>query len=82
MSADRNRPTATKNTMAAMSSLVFAFMRGSCTMRGHNALSRLGGYGRGGLGRAGVYRVYADPADMLAHLDEIGIRRRSLAADT
>ncbi len=40
-----------------------------------------GGYGRGELERAGAYRVYADPADMLAHLDEIGIRRRPLAAD-
>jgi HAD superfamily hydrolase (TIGR01549 family) len=40
-----------------------------------------GGYGRGELERAGAYRVYADPADMLAHLDEIGIRRGSVVAD-
>jgi HAD superfamily hydrolase (TIGR01509 family) len=33
-----------------------------------------GGYGRAELERAGAYRVYADPADMLLHLDEIGIR--------
>jgi HAD superfamily hydrolase (TIGR01509 family) len=33
-----------------------------------------GGYGQDELERAGAYRVYADPADLLAHLDEIGIR--------
>ena len=34
-----------------------------------------GGYGREELERAGAYRVYADPAELLAHLDEIGVRR-------
>jgi HAD superfamily hydrolase (TIGR01509 family) len=34
-----------------------------------------GGYGREELDRAGAYRVYADPADLLAHLDEVGVRR-------
>jgi HAD superfamily hydrolase (TIGR01509 family) len=34
-----------------------------------------GGYGREELERAGAYRVYADPADLLAHLDEVGVRR-------
>ena len=33
-----------------------------------------GGYGRAELEAAGAYRVYDDPADLLAHLDEIGIR--------
>jgi phosphoglycolate phosphatase-like HAD superfamily hydrolase len=33
-----------------------------------------GGYGADELQSAGVYRVYADPADLLAHLDEVGIR--------
>ena len=33
-----------------------------------------GGYGREELERAGAYRVYEDAADLLAHLDEIGIR--------
>lgn len=33
-----------------------------------------GGYGREELERAGAYRVYADPADMLARLDECGVR--------
>jgi HAD superfamily hydrolase (TIGR01509 family) len=34
-----------------------------------------GGYGREELERAGAYRVYADPADLLDHLDEVGVRR-------
>jgi HAD superfamily hydrolase (TIGR01509 family) len=33
-----------------------------------------GGYGREELERAGAYRVYHDPADLLAHLDEVGVR--------
>jgi HAD superfamily hydrolase (TIGR01549 family) len=33
-----------------------------------------GGYGEEELARAGAYRVFADPADMLKHLDEIGGR--------
>ena len=33
-----------------------------------------GGYGVDELERAGTYRVYQDPADLLQHLDEIGIR--------
>ncbi|HWD75837.1 MAG TPA: HAD family hydrolase [Solirubrobacteraceae bacterium] len=35
-----------------------------------------GGYGRDELISAGAYRVYDDPADLLAHLDEVGVRRR------
>lgn len=34
-----------------------------------------GGYGRDELERSGAYRVYDDPADLLLHLDEIGVRR-------
>jgi HAD superfamily hydrolase (TIGR01549 family) len=34
-----------------------------------------GGYGQDELERAGAYRVYQDPADMLWHLDEVGVRR-------
>lgn len=34
-----------------------------------------GGYGEEELIQAGAYRVYADPADLLEHLDEIGVRR-------
>jgi HAD superfamily hydrolase (TIGR01549 family) len=34
-----------------------------------------GGYGREELERAGAYRVYNDPADLLKHLDEVGVRR-------
>jgi len=33
-----------------------------------------GGYGREELERAGAYRVYADPADLLARADEVGLR--------
>lgn len=33
-----------------------------------------GGYGREELERAGAYRVYQDPADLLKHLDELGVR--------
>ena len=33
-----------------------------------------GGYGREELERAGAYSVYDDPADLLRHLDEIGVR--------
>jgi HAD superfamily hydrolase (TIGR01509 family) len=33
-----------------------------------------GGYGEDELIRAGAYRVYADPLDLLAHLDEVGAR--------
>ncbi len=32
-----------------------------------------GGWGKDELERAGAYRVYDDPADMLRHLDELGI---------
>ena len=34
-----------------------------------------GDYGREELERAGAYRVYDDPADLLKHLDEVGGRR-------
>jgi HAD superfamily hydrolase (TIGR01509 family) len=33
-----------------------------------------GGYGKEELERVGAYRVYQDAADMLAHLDEVGVR--------
>jgi len=46
-----------------------------------------GGYGQDELERAGAYRVYQDPADLLRHLDEVGVRptqragrRRSFSA--
>jgi phosphoglycolate phosphatase-like HAD superfamily hydrolase len=34
-----------------------------------------GGYGEEELERAGAYRVYEDPADLLRHIDEVGGRR-------
>ena len=33
-----------------------------------------GGYGKEELIQAGAYRVYQDPSDLLAHLDEVGVR--------
>jgi phosphoglycolate phosphatase-like HAD superfamily hydrolase len=33
-----------------------------------------GGYGREELERAGAYRVYQDSAELLKHLDEVGVR--------
>lgn len=33
-----------------------------------------GGYGQQELEQAGAYRVYADPLEMLKHLDELGVR--------
>lgn len=33
-----------------------------------------GGYGQDELERSGAYRVYEDPADLLRHLDEVGVR--------
>jgi HAD superfamily hydrolase (TIGR01509 family) len=33
-----------------------------------------GGYGQDELERAGAYRVYQDPADLLRHMDEVGVR--------
>jgi phosphoglycolate phosphatase-like HAD superfamily hydrolase len=33
-----------------------------------------GGYGTDELARAGAFRVYEDPRDLLRHLDEVGVR--------
>jgi phosphoglycolate phosphatase-like HAD superfamily hydrolase len=33
-----------------------------------------GGYGEDELARAGAFRVYADPADLLDHIDEVAAR--------
>jgi HAD superfamily hydrolase (TIGR01509 family) len=35
-----------------------------------------GGYGRDELERAHAFRVYAEPADLLVHIDELGVRSR------
>jgi phosphoglycolate phosphatase-like HAD superfamily hydrolase len=35
-----------------------------------------GGYGEEELERAGAYRVYQDPRDLLRHIDEVGVRQR------
>lgn len=38
-----------------------------------------GGYGAEELERAGAFLVYQDPADLLAHIDELGIRMTALS---
>ncbi len=38
-----------------------------------------GGYGQDELERAGAYRVYSDPADLLRHIDEVGVRNAGRA---
>jgi HAD superfamily hydrolase (TIGR01509 family) len=40
-----------------------------------------GGYGREELERAGAYRVYADPAELLARADEVGVRNLAGPSD-
>ena len=35
-----------------------------------------GGYSEDELERAGAYRVYEDPADLLKHIDEVGGRQK------
>jgi HAD superfamily hydrolase (TIGR01509 family) len=40
-----------------------------------------GGYGSEELQAAGAYRVYDDPGDLLAHLDELGVRDGRSAGD-
>ena len=37
-----------------------------------------GGYGQEELERAGAYRVYEDAADLLLHIDELGVRGRMI----
>jgi HAD superfamily hydrolase (TIGR01549 family) len=39
-----------------------------------------GGYGEDELQAAGAYRVYKDPADLLHHLDEVGVRSSVLVS--
>jgi HAD superfamily hydrolase (TIGR01509 family) len=41
-----------------------------------------GGYGEEELERAGAYRVYQDPRDLLDHLDEVGVRRQKGGVST
>jgi HAD superfamily hydrolase (TIGR01509 family) len=39
-----------------------------------------GGYGQDELERTGAYRVYDDPADLLRHIDEVGVRNADLGS--
>ena len=67
------------NTSRCRSSLVggrrldLGFARGAARPRPQCRL-RSGGYGGDELREAGAYRVYDDPADILRHLDEVGVR--------
>jgi hypothetical protein len=47
--------------------------KAASTTRRHRLAA--GGYREDELVRAGAYRVYADPADLLLHIDEVGGRR-------
>jgi len=47
-----------------------------CPCQGTRHWFLSGGYSEDELLRAGAMRVYADPADLLAHLDEVGVRER------
>jgi beta-phosphoglucomutase-like phosphatase (HAD superfamily) len=49
------------------------FLAAAARLGGVGLLS--GGYGQEELERAGAFRVYQDPLDLLTHLDELGIRR-------
>jgi HAD superfamily hydrolase (TIGR01509 family) len=49
----------------------------SCRARALGVGLLSGGYGREELERAGAYRVYEDPRDLLRHLDEVGVRRQA-----
>ena len=40
-----------------------------------------GGYGQDELQKAGAYRTYEDPLDLMNHLDEVGVRIRSNRID-
>jgi hypothetical protein len=39
-----------------------------------------GGYGQDELERAGAYRVYQDPSDLLRHVDEVGVRNADFSS--
>lgn len=63
----------TVNTMVVGDSIWDMLAARRCQALGVGLQS--GGYGVDELERAGAYRVYEDPADLLDHLDEVGGRR-------
>jgi HAD superfamily hydrolase (TIGR01509 family) len=72
--AARRLGTTTQGSYVIGDSIWDMIAAARCGALGIGLLS--GGYGREELERAGALRVYDDPADMLAHLDEIAPRTR------
>jgi HAD superfamily hydrolase (TIGR01509 family) len=66
--------TSTRGSYVVGDSIWDMIAAARCGALGVGLLS--GGYGQEELERAGALRVYADPADMLAHLDELAPRTR------
>ncbi|MCQ0988606.1 HAD family hydrolase [Jiella marina] len=66
---------ATNNSLVIGDSIWDMLAAQRCRALGVGLLS--GGYGAEELQRAGAFRVYEDPADMLNHIDEVGGRRRN-----
>jgi HAD superfamily hydrolase (TIGR01509 family) len=72
--AARRLGTSTQGSYVVGDSIWDMIAAARCGALGIGLLS--GGYGREELERAGALRVYDDPADMLAHLDELAPRTR------
>lgn len=72
--AARRLGTSTQGSYVIGDSIWDMIAAARCGALGIGLLS--GGYGQEELERAGALRVYADPADMLAHLDELAPRTR------
>jgi HAD superfamily hydrolase (TIGR01509 family) len=72
--AARRLGTSTRGSYVIGDSIWDMIAAARCGALGIGLLS--GGHGRDELERAGALRVYDDPADMLAHLDELAPRTR------
>ena len=72
--AARRLGTATQGSYVVGDSIWDMYAARRCGALGIGLLS--GGYGEAELERAGAMRVFADPADMLDHLDELAPRTR------
>ncbi|HEX5237445.1 MAG TPA: HAD family hydrolase [Sphingomicrobium sp.] len=72
--AARRLGTSTQGSYVIGDSIWDMYAASRCGALGIGLLS--GGYGEDELERAGAMRVFADPADMLVHLDELAPRTR------